>query len=505
MRSHISTVLAASTLAASIPGATLADVSALDVWGSWKAYMSDFGYSVDVGSQTGSGGTLTLNDVNLRYNVEGVDTSFSLDKLSFEELGDGTVAITLPADMPFSMTGTGPDSGNVDVTAIIRQTDLKLIASGDRDNVSYAYQAQAIGLNFDKFIVDGEAIEPAMEVNINGLDGVTGIGQGGNWTLDSRSTMDSISMKMAFDDPSNGNTVHMDMTMDDLSAESTARMPNDIDTSDPSWLFSGAASSIGQMSSGPVQMHMDATGEESFTVDATSQAWDVNFDLSEGHIAYGGSSRNSTMSFASPDMPMPPINISLGQSAFDFAMPLQKTDDPQDFRFLMSLIDLSAEEFLWQMIDPQGMLPHDPASLTIDTEGKIRVLENMFQNPTPAEGGEAAPDMPMEIHGLTINELSLAIAGARADGSGAFTFDNSDTTTFDGMPAPSGTAQFDFYGVNGLIDTLISMGLLPEEQAMGARMMLGLFARPAEGDDHLTSEIEVNSDGTVLANGQQLR
>ena len=60
-------------------------------------------------------------------------------------------------------------------------------------------------------------------------------------------------------------------------------------------------------------------------------------------------------------------------------------------------------------------------------------------------------------------------------------------------------------GGNGLLDTLVGLGLLPEEQAMGARMMLGLFARPGDGPDTLVSTIEVKEDGSVLANGQRVR
>jgi len=40
---------------------------------------------------------------------------------------------------------------------------------------------------------------------------------------------------------------------------------------------------------------------------------------------------------------------------------------------------------------------------------------------------------------------------------------------------------------------------------MGARMMLGLFWVPAEGEDALTSRIEVQPSGEVFANGQRLR
>jgi hypothetical protein len=46
---------------------------------------------------------------------------------------------------------------------------------------------------------------------------------------------------------------------------------------------------------------------------------------------------------------------------------------------------------------------------------------------------------------------------------------------------------------------------VPASEAMGMRMMMGLFAVPREGEDTLGSRIEVNSEGHVLANGQRLR
>jgi hypothetical protein len=48
------------------------------------------------------------------------------------------------------------------------------------------------------------------------------------------------------------------------------------------------------------------------------------------------------------------------------------------------------------------------------------------------------------------------------------------------------------------------MGLLPEDQAMGFRMMLGMFTRPGAGGDQVTSLIEFR-DGGIFANGQQLQ
>ncbi|MGI9393360.1 MAG: DUF2125 domain-containing protein, partial [Boseongicola sp.] len=69
----------------------------------------------------------------------------------------------------------------------------------------------------------------------------------------------------------------------------------------------------------------------------------------------------------------------------------------------------------------------------------------------------------------------------------------------------AGVANLMLVGGNGLLDKLVGMGLLPDEQAMGARMMMGLFARPGDGPDTLVSTIEVNEDGSVLANGQRIK
>ena len=49
------------------------------------------------------------------------------------------------------------------------------------------------------------------------------------------------------------------------------------------------------------------------------------------------------------------------------------------------------------------------------------------------------------------------------------------------------------------------MGMASEEDVMGARMMMGMFTVPGEGDDSLQSTIEVNAEGHVMANGMRLK
>jgi len=112
---------------------------------------------------------------------------------------------------------------------------------------------------------------------------------------------------------------------------------------------------------------------------------------------------------------------------------------------------------------------------------------------------------PAEVSALDITQLTVDAVGARIDATGAFTFDNTDKITLPGYPKPVGDININIAGANGLLDKLVAMGFLPAEQVMGARMMLGMFAVPGAAPDTLTSRIEFNEEGQILANGQRIK
>jgi hypothetical protein len=178
-------------------------------------------------------------------------------------------------------------------------------------------------------------------------------------------------------------------------------------------------------------------------------------------------------------------------------MPIVVSDDPQDFAMLLRFDGLTASDTIWSMFDPSRALPRDPATLVVDLSGTGK----WFVDITDPALAEAPMDgVPGEVQSLTVNELRLDMVGAELTGTGDFTVDNSSMP-----PVPVGAIDLQLVGGNGLIDRLVSMGALPQEQAMGARMMLGLFARPGTGADTLTSRIEFTPQGGIIANGQPLR
>ena len=66
-------------------------------------------------------------------------------------------------------------------------------------------------------------------------------------------------------------------------------------------------------------------------------------------------------------------------------------------------------------------------------------------------------------------------------------------------------ANLTLSGANALLDKLIAMGFVSEDDAMGARMMMGMLAVPGDAPDTLNSKIEINEQGHILANGQRIK
>lgn len=252
----------------------------------------------------------------------------------------------------------------------------------------------------------------------------------------------------------------------------------------------------------------------------SSESGELTFGMSKEGLAYSGSSKGSEFEMSVADLPFP-FAYALESAAFDFAFPVTKSEEPQPFKFDYTLTGLTLADGIWNLFDPENKLPRDPANLTIALEGLGLVKQNLFdpalaqqaeeQTQKAAEdaakGGNApdkaeaepTPPVPFVPQSLTINKVALDAVGAQADLTGELTFP-------EGTQAPVGKISGDFSGINALLDKLVEAGLVPQEQVMGARMMMTMFAKPVEGEeDQLQSEIEFKEDGSIHANGQRIK
>lgn len=480
-----------------------AEITPAEVWQDLRSYMQSFGYAV-TGTETGGGDELVVQDVVMTATLpEGEGTvTIELGTLTLADTGDA-VSMQFEEVMPIRFDVLDPEDGRIQGVVEYRQTGLDMQVSGSANASEYDYMAENLTLELTELTIDGQEagrdiVRFAMafsDVAGNSLNEV-----GGERMLTQSFSAGEIGYNLFLSDPE-GDEGEAQVVGAILNAELTGETEMPLTASNTSNPFADVTAAV-DITHGGGQLNVNATEQGNITVySSTSQSGGFAIDLTETGVGYEIVSSGVTAQFVSPDTPFP-VALEAEETAFALGGPVRPTDEAEEFNLLLALRGFEMTDMIWNMFDPSGALPRDPATFEIDLTGTARQLFDLFDE-SQAEAIEES-DMPAEIETLNIDALTLEIAGALLTGTGAFTFDNSDLTTFDGIPRPEGELNLELAGANQLIDTLISIGLLPEDQAMGARMMLSMFARPA-GDDLLTSTIEINEAGHVLANGQRLQ
>ena len=276
---------------------------------------------------------------------------------------------------------------------------------------------------------------------------------------------------------------------------------------DPAAVFEAGLAGEMALGYGPVAFAVTTSGAEdpsqAFTLEGGSRGGHFDLAVDGEAMSYSSGGRGGRFAFEGAGMPMPRVEVSLDEAETTFRLPVSESEEPRPFTVRYGFSGLTVSEEVWALFDPEGRLPRDPASLLVAAQGQIRLLASLFDEEAQAEA-EEADEIPAEVESAEV-ELLLEAVGARVEADGDFTFDNADTTTFPGMPAPTGTLDVTATGIDALLDTLSEMGLVPPDQLMPARMMLGLFAR-SDGEGGYVSAIEVDgATGEVTANGQRLR
>lgn len=492
---------AVSVLALVSGSAAMAQVSAQEVWDNWKDNLGLYGSEgVTIGSEDYAGGVLTVTDIVISMADAEGSVNATLPLVTFAEQGDGTVLVTMSDEFPITATGPASDGmGEMNLSMAVRHTGLEMVVSGTAAEMAYDITAQSYGLDIDNLTDGGVTVSGSFALNDLAASYVisTSDMQAVAYEMDAA----ALELGLSIDDQIEGVTVNLDGLIDSIASSASMIMPLPENTTPDTVLMDGLAAE-GGYTLGGASLSFDLNQQGlPVTGTLTTTGSELGFVISADGVGYSTTTSGLVIEGTSPMMPFP-VRISLAEYGLDLLIPLSATEDPVDFAFGVNLTDLAVNEEIWAMIDPASMFSHDPATLVVDLTGTARLFVDLADPEQAADMAMMGP--PGEIHSLDLNDLTLAIAGAQLTGVGGFTFDNSDMMTIPGVPRPEGKIDLQASGVNQLIDTLNSMGLLPQEQVMGARMMLGLFTVPV-GDDQLTSTLEINAEGHILANGQRLQ
>lgn len=488
----------------SFSGAAWADVSAQAVWDDWKSYMEAFGYTVN-GTATQSGNVLTIDGMNAVFPIPENEGTVSLDygTIIFTENDDGSVALTMPAEMDMKVTSM-PASDEFTLGLKIAQTGMTMIATGDDAETTYDFVAPEIKISISEFVGDGMPLPAILDGVFTGYRGHFVRTEGEAASFSGDASMDSMSVDFDLSVPEEEVLIDISLTMADLAAAFTGVIPDEFNPENMAANFASGFAIDVDYSFGEMVADFNAAGDgETFALDASAESAALDLELNGETLALNEVAKGVDVTFSGSSIPFPEVNVAAGEYGFNFQMPTSKSDDPQDIAAGIRIVDLAVTDMIWGMFDPTAVLPRDPATVIVDLTGQANWLANIMDPEEMMMMGADGP--PGELHQLSLNDLQVKMVGVEASGAGAFTFDNTDLETYEGLPRPEGSVEVAVNGANGLLDKIVAMGFIPEDQAMGMRMMLGLFAVPGEGEDSLTSTIEVNEEGHLLANGQRLK
>lgn len=488
-----------------LPLAAQAKVTPEEVWANWQALSAAGGATIAAENETREGDTLVIRGVTTtapQPDASAAAAMGRIDEIRLRDLGDGTVEIT--HSETFSVTVQAPAAPGIEpplaqeMTLAVSAPGAVTLASGSPEAMRYQSTLPALEVT----LAAPEGAEGALSLNLTLANAMTDyLSEGADRkTVSGSMAAESLAFAMAGTDAETGESFDMTRSMGELAA-----------TFDATLLPAEAMQDMAAAIAAGFAFHFDLTQSAgSFSMNGTqegmpmsltgrSEGGGLRVGLDQSKFEYAASAKGVAVSVSSPAMPMPEAEVTLAELGISLAMPVTPAEAPGDFGLTVTLTDLALPKEAWEMFDPMAMLPHDPASLAIEISGTARLTRNLF-DPHLAADMAAAPVPPGELLSLDLPRLLARVAGAELTGSGALTFDNA----VPGMPMPTGTVDLRLTGANRLIDALLAMGMMTEDDAMSARMMIAMFANPGPGEDELTSAVEFR-DGGVFVNGQQFQ
>lgn len=479
-----------------------ANLSAEEVWEAWQAYSAISGGVADA-TLTRDGTTLSATDVVITSDADDVVVSARVDRIDMTEQPDGTVTVTMSDTYVMEVTG---DFGQR-LVAEIRQPGMRLIVSTSDTGLNHAIAAPEVTVSLTE--LSGPDIPDTFEMSLNavGIAGFYDIPSDPGGPFSSHISIGAANGRVDVRDGSD--VVDMDYAATGLRLSFGASGLDRMEMIEAGDMGGALAAGFGLQfgfAYDTVRYGFEVVewGERN-AASGSAMSGESRFVLDATELSFRSSSRNSELTLSGSEIPLPEVGMTAGQIAYGVKLPTAGSPAPQDLELLVRLVDVVLPDDVWEMADPAGALARGPATVILDLVGSILLPADLFSMETMFGYMMGGPLEAAQPVALDIRELLVRAAGAQLTGSGSFTFDPDDLDTFDGVPRPEGTLDLALSGGNALLDALVSMGMLPEDQAMAARMVMALFARPGEGQDQLLSTIEVRGDGSVFANGMRIQ
>lgn len=496
---------ACSFLILTIATPASAELKAEDVWGDWQAYVSGLGYSI-AGNQRRDGNTVIVDDVEIRGGSasEGVTSIMRIDSLILTENADGSVDLAFPGSMPLEVTATDVNGITTRTSMDTRQSGLTMTASGSPTELVYVYAAQSLSMVTTALEVNGDVMGPdsGLEFTLENLSGRSEMNMDSLRNYTQSISAERVTYAFRTIDPATDSKGELTGSSQALQFEGKGAVPLEVvQATDMNAMLAAGFTLEGTfIYQGNTTNVSTQTPQGPFDIAFASDNGALEVSMGESGLSYSATQNDLEADVMTSGVPFP-LQFTIANAGVNLTMPLQKSDTPEDFALGFNLGGFTMSDVMWGIFDPSGQLPRDPATVLLDLTGKARLLFD-FLDPSATLSTADPNASPAEIESLDINSFEVSLAGVELTGNGAFTFLNKPDEP---APTPVGGVNMKLVGGNGLLDKLVGLNLLPEQDAMGARMMMGLLTVPGTDPDTVTSKIEVNEEWHIFANGQRIQ
>lgn len=479
----------ATAIAVALTPAAGWGLTAQEVWTRIQETVAETGQTLSTASETRGSGTLTIDGVAISTPTgDAAASAMLLDFITLTEQADGSVKIEIPESFLFEFQ----DEASFGVERLVFEfvtSGLDMVAEEEGAEFTIRYAASRGGMRL---------LEPTDIPEIPAID-VLAEGLAFRTTLDaarttSTGTSDSVRFNFGVTDAETGEDLEISYDISDMVFASSGPLANIADAAMGLPDFD-LAIDYGAFSLGVASGITDANG----TLALTGGAGTGRISGKDGIARIA--SATSEIGFDMRGQGMPgPINWGAEGLSFEATLPADQPSGEYPFAVNLDLQNFVLDDTTWGLFDPNAVLPRDPARLAIDLDGTAELREQVLP------GGQQSIQA-MEPRSVNINTLILDLAGARLDATGALKFLGMQPQ-FGGMPAipnMTGDVAITLAGVDGLLQGLAEIGLFDNQALIGARMMLGVVARPGAAPGTLESQLEFTPDGGVIANGMRLR
>ncbi|MBD9526634.1 DUF2125 domain-containing protein [Paracoccus sp. PAR01] len=519
----------------------LADVTPEQVWQSWIDYYESVGYSVAEGSRDKAGSTLTVHDVLIAGGADTGRMSMKLPQVVLTDDGNGKVSTVFAEELSVNLEGEEPEGSNYAIPMTVRIPGNRITTSGAPEDMTHEFDYPTIDLTTTTITTEGTQTPLPMNFALTNSTGTFHVVSGTPNKYDYAMNTEALTFNGDVTDDQDGK-VKFAGSLDGLKSQGSMSAPGDFTNMEEEMdaaLKAGLAMD-GNFEAGAVNATFDYSGMDENGQPSTGtgtyqgKGFDAAFSLSQDGMGYRVGSKAMDFSLTSPQIPFP-VSYAIESGSMDLKLPVSQREEAQPFSFAYALTGVTMAEDIWKMFDPQASLPRTPASLELDLSGLMKVTRDLFAMPeadetVPADDTDSAtaegvaPDAPaddaqaeaetdamddevaaepsgFEPVEMRINKFALDLLGAKANATGEL-----KATDGGSLEAPIGQIHAEYEGVNTLVDTLGSIGLIPQDQMMGVRMMLAMFAKPVEGStDKMATDLEFKEGGAIFANGQQIK